>query len=133
MNFFGSNQDTCGCNQCPTYTPTYQQYNQVVQTCNVEEVPHYINYHTHVVNNLVKKHVNIPTYSTSGENVVINDYAQIPQFVSPWQYQQPYYGCQMGMPSTEYLGNVGTNPYQQPMGMPYTTQQYPNTNMPGRY
>lgn len=50
MNFLGSNvnQNYCGCNnECPNIAPTYQQCNQVVQTCNVENVPHYINYHTH--------------------------------------------------------------------------------------
>ena len=79
MNYLGSNvnQNPCGCNSgCPTTMPTYQQCNQVVQTCNVEEVPHYINYHTHIVNNCIKRHVNIPTYSTSGENVMINEYVQ---------------------------------------------------------
>lgn len=30
---------------------TYDNMNQVVQTCNVEDVPHYVNYHTHAVNN----------------------------------------------------------------------------------
>ena len=50
MNFLGSNiNQNCGCNMgCPNTQPTYQQCNQVVQTCNVEDVPHYINYHTHV-------------------------------------------------------------------------------------
>ncbi len=50
MNFLGSNlnQNCCGCNNgCQNTLPTYQQCNQVVQTCNVEEVPHFINYHTH--------------------------------------------------------------------------------------
>ena len=142
MNFFGSNQETCGCNSCGTpalspcgtYTPTYQQYNQVVQTYNVEEVPHYINYHTHVVNNCVKRHVNIPTYSASGENVVFNEYSPMPQMMNPYmQYQQPYCGCQNMNPTAEYQGNVGTNPYQPQMGNPYMTPQYPNMNIPGRF
>lgn len=57
MNFTGSNFNSCGCKTndsgcgCPTSVPTYQQCNQVVQTCNVEDVPHYTNYHTHAVNN----------------------------------------------------------------------------------
>lgn len=146
MNFFGSNQETCGCNTCGnacgtpvvnpcgTFSPTYQQYNQVVQTCNVEEVPHYVNYHTHVVNNFVKRHVNIPTYSTSGENVVINEYAQTPAMANPYiQWQQPNCGCQSMNPTAEYIGNVGTNPYQPQMGAPYMMPQYPNMNMPGRF
>ncbi len=42
----------CGCNNgCMQAQPTSMQCNQVVQTCNVQEVPHYINYHTHAVNN----------------------------------------------------------------------------------
>ena len=49
MNFSGS---SCGCGtSCPTSVPTMQQCNQVVQTYNVEDVPHYVNYHTHAVNN----------------------------------------------------------------------------------
>ena len=52
MNFIGSKQDSCGC-QCPTMAPTYQQCNQVVQTYNYEDIPHYINYHTHAVSNLL--------------------------------------------------------------------------------
>ena len=41
------NQD-CGCdNACQQAVTTYQQCNQVVQTCNVQEVPHYTCYHTH--------------------------------------------------------------------------------------
>ena len=50
MNQSGS---SCGCNDgCPIATPTSTQCNQVVQTCNVQEVPHYTNYHTHAVNNI---------------------------------------------------------------------------------
>mgnify|MGYP001036139030 CR=1 FL=1 len=58
MNFTGSNYNSCGCGfndqnfGCPKSAPTFQQCNQVVQTCNVEDVPHYTNYHTHVVLNL---------------------------------------------------------------------------------
>ncbi|MCM1556732.1 MAG: hypothetical protein NC087_04280 [Anaeroplasma bactoclasticum] len=57
MNFTGTNYNSCGCgcnDGCPTTTPTYQQCNQVVQTCNVEDIPHYTNYHTHVVLNLTE-------------------------------------------------------------------------------
>ncbi len=47
------NQGSCGCNSgCPQSAPTSQQCNQVVQTCNVQDIPHYVNYHTHVVLNL---------------------------------------------------------------------------------
>ena len=74
MNPSGS---SCRCNDsCPTAMPTSTQCNQVVQTCNVQEVPHYTNYHTHVVNNCIKKHINIPVYSQSSENVLIDEYVQ---------------------------------------------------------
>lgn len=43
MNFTGTN---CGCGT--NDVGTFQQCNQIVQTCNVEEIPHYTNYHTHV-------------------------------------------------------------------------------------
>lgn len=49
--FYQNNQfdGGCGCNSgCQQALPTYQQCNQVVQTYNVEDVPHYTNYHTHV-------------------------------------------------------------------------------------
>ena len=122
MNFLGSNlnQNCCGCNNgCQNTLPTYQQCNQVVQTCNVEEVPHFINYHTHVVNNCIKRHVNVPTYSTSGENVMINEYVQgTPMYQQPMMmnnqmmYQQPYM-----YPYGQYQGNVGVEGFQQ---------EYPN-------
>ena len=72
MNYCGSNYNQCGCND--NVAPTYQQFNQVVQMCDVEDIPHYVNYHTHFVNNMVKRHVNIPTYSQSQENVIVNEY-----------------------------------------------------------
>ncbi|UKI49175.1 MAG: hypothetical protein L6U99_10475 [Clostridium sp.] len=30
-------------------------YNQVINKCFVSDVPHYVNYNTHVVNNCIKK------------------------------------------------------------------------------
>lgn len=136
MNFQGSNVNpmgncampasgtSCGCG-CPTVAPTYQQCNQVVHTCNVQDVPHYTNYNTHIVNNCVKRHVNIPTYSTTSENVMVEEYVQgqpmyqgqqVPynqgQFMNPGMY-----------PNTGYLGNLpegmtpnGYNPNMMPGG-----------------
>ena len=54
MFYQGQYQESgCGCNSgCPQAYPTYQQCNQVVQTANVQDVPHYTNYHTHAVNNI---------------------------------------------------------------------------------
>ena len=117
QNYYGK---SCGCNtSCPQSCPTYQTCNQVVQTANVEDVPHYINYNTHVINNCIKRHINIPTYSTSSENVMINEYAQAaPMYQQPVMYNQ-YYQQQMYSPN-QYQGNVGTegynkqyNPFQQ--------------------
>ncbi len=122
MNFTGSNVNSCGCGRkeigygYPTNMPTYQQCNQVVQTCNVEDVPHYTNYHTHVVNNCVKRHINIPTYSTSAENVMINEYVQgQPMVQQPMMmYQQPMMYNQP-VPQGQYQGNVGTEGLSQQM------------------
>lgn len=128
MNFMGSKQETCGC-QTPTMAPTYQQYNQLVQTCNVEEIPHVIDYHTHVVNNFVKRHVNVPTYSQSYENVLINEYVQAQPMMNQCPYyQQPYYG-QIYNQMPQYQGNVGVEGYQQQMPNPYQGQMYPNFGM----
>ena len=97
MNFQGSNVNPMGFDTsdhscgCGCVTPTYQQCNQVVQTCNVQEVPHYINYHTHVVNNVVKRHINIPTYSTSSENVFLDEYVQGQPIYQQPVFQQPTY------------------------------------------
>ena len=44
----------------------------------------------HVINNCVKRHVNVPTYSTSAENVLINEYVQgVPMYQQPMMYNQP--------------------------------------------
>lgn len=120
MNY---NEGSCGCNTgCPTAYPTSQQCNQVVQTCNVQDVPHYINYHTHVVNNCIKRHINIPTYSTSAENVMIDEYVQgSPMYAQPMMYGQPMYNQGMSMNQqmmyspNQYQGNIGTEGLQQQM------------------
>ena len=57
-----------------------------------------------------------------------------PAMANPYiQWQQPNCGCQSMNPTAEYIGNVGTNPYQPQMGAPYMMPQYPNMNMPGRF
>ena len=103
-----NNQNGCGCNDgCSMSMPTTNQYNQVLQTCNVEEVPHYQGIHTHVINNCIKKHINIPVYSTSSENVVINEFVQGQPI-----YQQPMM-CNQAYSPNQYQANVGTDmPYQ---------------------
>ena len=48
MFYQGQTNQICGCAQgYPVNVPTYQQCNQVVQTCNVQDIPNYTNYHTH--------------------------------------------------------------------------------------
>ena len=137
MNFMGNNYGSCGCGSKITQ-PTYEQCKQVVQTCNVEEVPHYINYHTHVVNNHVKKHINIPTYSMSEENIMIEypPAQAMPLAYMPYQamsgcqgqtYQQQTYPGQM-MGTGQYQGNVGTEPM-----IGYGMPQYPTMNPPFGY
>lgn len=65
-----------GCCQNPG--PTYQCQNQVVNRCNVVEIPHYINYHTQIVNNCIRRHINVPTYSQSEEVRYIDEYVNGP-------------------------------------------------------
>ena len=48
--FNNMNGNTCGCMETKNCC-------EVVQTYNVVEVPHYTNYHTHQVNNCIKKHI----------------------------------------------------------------------------
>lgn len=123
------NDGSCGCNSgCPVAAPTCQQCNQVVQTCNVQDVPHYTNYHTHVVNNCIKRHINIPTYSTSTENVMINEYVQGQPI-----YQQPIVGQQPVVGQQPILGQQPM--YTNPMGQgvaPMTAQpEMPGVNPSG--
>ena len=154
MFYQGQSNNQCGCNQgCLQTIPSYQQCNQVVQTCNVQDVPHVINYHTHVVNNCIKRHINVPTYSQSQETVLQDQYVdQAPMYgqipvTNPMYGQMPtqgnmsgcgcgtnqsmnLYNQQMMMQPNpmQYQGNVGTAPAmtQQPM-------MYPNMNMPYNY
>ncbi len=95
----------CGCNPAPIVPEVC--CNNVVKKCFVEEVPHVINYNTHVVNECVKKHITVPKYTTTEETVYIDEYAFTPMQV-PYQYQQ-------------FM--------QQPIPNQNLTQM-PNTNMP---
>ena len=102
----------------------------------------------HVVNNCIKRHINIPTYSTSQETVLQNQFVDgMPMYQQPvygqLPMQNPMYGqmmqgnmggcgcnqCnQMMQPNNvQYQGNVGTEPMmQQPL-------MYPNMNAPYNY
>ena len=155
MFYQGQTNTSCGCNQgCPQAIPTYQQCNQVVQTCNVQDIPHYTNYHTHLVNNCIKRHISVPTYSASQETVLQDQYVDgNPMYGNPGQMGIPSQGmypnmgannmgcgCNQGQMNAynqqtmmqtnpmQYQGNVGTAPVmmQQPM-------TYPGMNMPYNY
>ena len=96
------NNNTCGCSQ------QIPAYNQVVQTCNVEMIPHYTNYHTTHVNNCIKRHVNIPVFTESFETVVINEYVEGTPMYYPYGFNytnQPFNDL-----NSNYTGNVSTNP-----------------------
>ncbi len=134
MNF----NPNCGC--CPQAMPTYSCCNNVVNKCFVQEVPHYTNFHTHVVNNCVRKHVNIPTFSTDEETVVIDEYAQAqPMYMNqpmmnPYQqqpmyfneqqninfYQQPAASQGFEMPQNTMNVSEGQQPYFNPNFNPYS-------------
>lgn len=78
------------------YRNCYPMFNCNLETCAVEEIPNYVNFHTHTIHNQIKRHVNVPVYSNSCETRVIHEFD----------------GCQNFM-----------NMYQNPMGM---NQNYPN-------
>lgn len=56
----------CGCG--------VPQVNNVVNKCFVEDVPYYVNYHTHQVNNVVRRHIQVPTYSCSEQTVYYDEW-----------------------------------------------------------
>ena len=78
----------------------------------------------HVVNNCIKRHINIPTYSTSTENVYLDQYYQGSPMI-----QQPM--MNYGYMTNQYQGNVGVEGINQPMqGMnPYMNFNYNPFNM----
>ena len=57
----------CGCNNVP-------QCNQIVNKCFYEDVPYYVNYHTHQVNNVIRRHIQVPTYSTSEQTIYYDEW-----------------------------------------------------------
>ncbi len=54
---------------------TYDNCNYVNEQCQVVDVPHYVNYHTHNIMNICRKHVMVPTYSESSEVRIFDDYS----------------------------------------------------------
>ena len=83
MNTMGSmpTQNTgCGCGSAMNTMPMMNQQfmqptcNQVVeQTCAVD-MPYYVNYNTHVVNNVVRRHIQIPVYTQTQETVYFDEW-----------------------------------------------------------
>ena len=72
--------------------------------------------YSHVVNNHVIRHVNIPTYSTSSENVYINEFVQGQPI-----YQQPVF--YQNQPTLEQVTTVQQQTFQQPNFQQPTFQQ----------
>lgn len=62
-------------NSCYNNCATYDNCNYVNEQCQVVDVPHYVNYHTHNIMNICKKHIMVPTYSESSEVRVFDDYS----------------------------------------------------------
>ena len=62
------------------------------------------------MNNCIKRHIHIPTYSTSSENVYLDEYVQ-----GQPMYQQPVMYNQIAYNPNQYQGNVSTEPFQQQM------------------
>ena len=70
----------CGCgsgmNTMPMLNQQFMQpgCNQVLeQTCAVD-MPYYVNYNTHVVNNVVRRHIQIPVYSQTQQTVYFDEW-----------------------------------------------------------
>ena len=47
---------------------------QVVQQQCTVDIPYYVNYNTHVVNNVIRRHIQIPVYSQTQETVFIDEW-----------------------------------------------------------
>ena len=103
----------CNNGMCPPATPTYNCCNQVVNKCYVQDIPHYTNYHTTVVNNCVRRHINVPTFTQSEEVVVTDQYVD----GSPMYYNQNnmYYNANPYMYQNNMnVGNQGFNTEAMP-------------------
>lgn len=48
--------------------------NQVLQQTCAVDIPYYVNYNTHVVNNVVRRYIQIPVYSQTQETVYIDEW-----------------------------------------------------------
>lgn len=65
----------CGCGMGAMNTGLAQSgCNQVVQQTCAVDMPYYVNYNTHVVNNVVRRHIQIPVYSQTQETVYFDEW-----------------------------------------------------------
>jgi hypothetical protein len=53
-----------------------QSCNQVVQQMATVDMPYYVNYNTHVINNVVRRHIQIPVYSQTQETIYFDEWQQ---------------------------------------------------------
>ena len=56
--------------------PAYNQqgYGQVVQQTCAIDIPYHVNYNTHVVNNVVRRHIQIPVYTQTQQTVYFDEW-----------------------------------------------------------
>ena len=69
----------CGCGSNMMSQPFGQQFvqpgcNQVVEQMSAIDMPYYVNYNTHVVNNVVRRHIQIPVYSQTQQTVYFDEW-----------------------------------------------------------
>ena len=69
----------CGCGANAMVQPYGQQFvqpgcNQVVEQMSAIDMPYYVNYNTHVVNNVVRRHIQIPVYSQTQQTVYFDEW-----------------------------------------------------------
>ena len=53
---------------------TQQGCGQVLQQTCAVDIPYYVNYNTHVVNNVVRRHIQIPVYSQTQETIYFDEW-----------------------------------------------------------
>lgn len=118
MNNFNIGQSSPCCNSASTYSNCCQTVNK----CFYEDVPHYVNHHTHVVNNCIKRHYVVPTYSTDEETVYIDENVQQPM------YYQPVQNAQAVQPEMTNFNNTATNQVPNGFFNPQATAINPGFN-----
>lgn len=76
MDYMQPTMGSCGCGM--GMQPQFSQpgCNQVVQQTCAVDMPYYVNYNTHVVNNVVRRHIQIPVYSQTQETIYFDEWQQ---------------------------------------------------------